>query len=159
MFAFMSNRSETARPQELDRIHDLLNRPIEQRRLEFRYRCAQAAIFGLPVLVLEYFGPSLGGSAEESRRWLAVFQALLAGWVTYIAAAGMLAEGILTIRRGPSPDLMIALLSVALYLFSAVSVTGIFFTGVPLYSPLFFHVVVLMLAGWCGYRWWRLASL
>ena len=48
------------------------NRPVADRRREFKYRCAQALIFGLPVLVLQYFGHSLGGSRQEASRWIAI---------------------------------------------------------------------------------------
>src|SRR3954466_3838186 len=76
-----------------DSFETLLNRPREQRVREFKYRFAQSAVFGLPVLALQRFGPALGGA--ESPRWVGVLQLLLAGWVVYVGAAGMLFEGAL----------------------------------------------------------------
>jgi cation transport ATPase len=140
---------------------NLLNRPIEQRLLEYKYRCAQAVVFGLPVLGLQWFGKSLGGAPGESMRWIAVLQALLAGWVTYVSAAGMLAEGVMLLvgsGKRVIADLPVALAAIALYLYSAISVLGVFMRGAPFYRPLLFHVVVLLLAIWCGWRWWRLRS-
>ena len=71
----------------------LLNRPASQRRQEFKYRLGQSVVFGLPVLALAKFGRSLGG--VEADRWVSLLQALLAGWVVYVGATGMVAEGIL----------------------------------------------------------------
>jgi cation transport ATPase len=137
-------------------IDSLLSRPLEQRAREYKYRFAQAVIFGLPVLALHWFGHMLGGPADEAQRWTAVLQALLAGWVTYVAAAGMLAEGVLSLSCKIGADLLVAVISVLLYIYSAVSVTGVFVGGRPLYGPLLFHVVVIVLALWCGARWWLL---
>ena len=87
----------------------------------------------------------------------AVLQAMLAGWVTYVAAAGMVAEGILLLGRrfnvGPDCGCSAAVL---LYLVSLVSVLGVFIGGQPFYRPLLFHVEVILLAAWCGWRWWQL---
>ena len=134
---------------------ELLARPAHQRRIEYKYRCAQAIIFGLPVLALQYLGPRLGGA--ESPRWIGILQALLAGWVVYVGAAGMLFEGLVTIsNRTVWPDLVVALISLALYLYSLGSVLAIFIVGHLAYQPLLFHVSVLILALWSGLRWWRL---
>src|SRR5690349_4428997 len=70
-----------------------LTRPASDRLREYKYCCAQAVVFGLPVLALEAWGRSLGG--REASRWVGGFQALLTGWVLYVAAAGMLFEGLL----------------------------------------------------------------
>jgi hypothetical protein len=136
------------------RTSDLLARPIETRRLEFKYRCAQAVIFGLPVLGLQYFGARLGGA--ESVRWVAILQAVLGGWVVYVAAAGMFFEGILTLSRGVAADLVVSTLAIAAYLWSLGSVLAIFMTGNLGYEPLLFHLCVMLLAVWSGLRWWRL---
>jgi hypothetical protein len=131
----------------------LLARRAEDRAREFRYRCAQAVIFGLPVLALQWLVGSLGGSPQEARRWVAILQMLLAGWVVYVAGAGLLAEGILLLPRRVLADLPVAALAVTLYVYSIISVAGVFVRGTPFYEPLFFHWVVLILAGWCGWRW------
>src|SRR5215470_17771342 len=75
----------------------MLARPEWQRRMEYRYRFAQSFVFGLPVAGLQWFGHPLGG--RESARWIGLFQALLAGWVVYAGAAGMLFEGIVWLGR------------------------------------------------------------
>ena len=135
----------------------VLNRPAEQRIREFKYRFAQSLVFGLPVLVLQWLGHSLGGSPGEADRWVPLLQALLAGWVVYVAATGMLVEGVLTLWAGKITitlaDAAVGLFAIVLYLFSIISVLGIFIHGEPLYRPLLFHCVVLTLLLWCGVRW------
>src|SRR5690349_16336516 len=112
-----------------DRLESLLRRDPRERCREFRYRCAQTIVFGIPVLALHRFGRSLGG--PEADRWVAILQALLTGWIVYIAAAGMLFEGLISLpRRGPSPDLFVALAAVVGYFSSlAGRVLPILFTG------------------------------
>ncbi len=145
--------NEEARPSELE---TLLVRPPEQRIREFQYRFAQAMVFGLPVIFLQYVGPSLGG--PESDKWIGLLQALLSGWATYVGAAGMLFEGmILLSRRKPTLDGLVALSAIGMYFFSAISVFGIIFRGALFYRPLLFHVVIIVLIAWTGYRWWRLS--
>jgi len=145
----------------MSQLDSLLNRSSGQRLLEYKYRCAQAVVFGLPVLGLQWFGGSLGGAPGESLRWIAILQALLAGWVTYVGAAGMLAEGAMLLL-GPgrrfTVDLLVAAIAISLYLYSVISVLGVFMRGAPFYGPLMFHWSVLILAIWCGWRWWRLRS-
>jgi hypothetical protein len=70
----------------------------------------------------------------------------------------MLAEGILLLRKGITPDLLISATAVGMYLYSAVATVGVFIQGRPFYGPLLFHGVVVLLAGWCGYRWWRMTD-
>lgn len=135
----------------------MLDRPAEQRAREYQYRFAQALVFGLPVIALQVFGRRLGG--QEADRWVAVFQAVLAGWVVYVGAAGMLFEGLLwLVRRRVTADLLPSLAVVALY------VAGLVRAGAPLLSngrtafpPGPFHWAVLILIPWVGIRWWWLA--
>lgn len=137
-------------------LDTLLARSIEQRVREYQYRFAQTVIFGLPVIGLHVFGHALGGA--ESERWSGVLQAILAGWITYVGAMGMLFEGmILLSRRRPTMELLVATTAVGLYGFSAVSVVGVIVRGDLLYRPLMFYVIVILLAGWTGYRWWQLS--
>lgn len=105
----------TAPPTDrLSRLDTLLDRPADQRRREYQYRFAQSAVFGLPVLALQWFGPSLGG--PEADRWVALLQALLAGWVLYVGVAGMLFESVLRLgRRQFSADLLPSVAAVALF--------------------------------------------
>jgi cation transport ATPase len=135
-----------------------LSRPAQQRLREYKYRCAQSLVFGLPVIGLQWFGHRLGGAPAESERWVAILQALLTGWVIYVAAAGMLFEGIVLTRRYvvPSADLIVAVASVCMFLIGAASVCGIYIVGRPFYHPLMFDYVVVTLSAWCGMRWWSL---
>jgi hypothetical protein len=142
----------------------LLERPEAQRLQEFRYRFGQSAVFGLPVVALQWFGRSLGGT--ESDLWVTLFQALLAGWVVYVAATGMLAEAallLLTRRRPPAAGLAYALVAAAAvtgYLLSLPRLVLLMAhrgtAGTPWPSVL--HWVVIMLAVWTGMRWRRLAA-
>jgi len=154
--------------RRLQRLRLLLDRPIDQRVREYKYRFAQAVIFGLPVLGLQWARNRLGGTAEEAERWVAVLQALMGGWVVYLSATGMLVEQLLLMaqparlfsrglcRHRNIPELLVCVAAVGLCLVSLVSVTGVFATGRPLYRPLLFHWAVVLLAGWCGLRWWML---
>jgi cation transport ATPase len=119
-------------------------------------------VFGLPVLGLQWLGPRLGGGEHETAdRWVPLLQALLAGWIGYVAAGGMLFDGALRLlgRRGFSGDLFIAVVAIAAYLISLASVVGVFVRGQILFRPLLFHVVVILLIGWSGWRWWRLTHV
>lgn len=151
---------ETSQPSSSPLVAErLLTRPAEQRTREFKYRFAQGFVFGLPVLALQWFGHALGGSPDEAARWTAVLQALLAGWVTYVAGASLVAEGILRYQRGlPAAgcDFWIATAAVLVYLYSLASTLGVFMQGRPFYSPLF-HVAVATLSIWTGARWLYLA--
>ncbi len=135
----------------------LLNRPDDQRLREYKYRFSQAAVFGLPVLALQAWGHALGG--DEAERWVGVLQALLAGWVVYVGAAGMLFEGLIVLPRRVMADLITALAAVLAYVFSLVSVVHVLFTGQLWYRPLLFHVSVMVVAAWTGFQWWRWSRL
>jgi cation transport ATPase len=145
--------SQPSASSPMSRLESLLARPDEQRLREFKYRCAQAVIFGLPVIGLQYVGPLLGG--PEAPRWIAILQALLAGWVVYVGAAGMLLEGLIVLpRRGPTMDLLVAAASIALYLTSVTFRTlPVFFTGHVGESPALFPLSVALIAVWSALRW------
>lgn len=137
----------------------MLDRSDSERLREFKYRFGQSVVFGLPVLALELAGRSLGG--PEADRWVSLFQALLSGWVVYVAATGMAIEGAFAVlaRRRPSPwllsDLVVSCASVLLYLVSALRL-------VPLLAgrriaqgwPSLFAAVVVLLSTWSCLRWW-----
>ena len=138
-------------------IGDLLARPDEQRLREYKYRFSQAVVFGLPVIALQLWGGALGG--PEAERWVGILQALLAGWVAYVGAAGMLFEG-LVLLFGVSPrrltaDLPLAMAAALTYLYSLASVLHVFVDGRPAYQPLLFHWCVTLLALWTGLQWLR----
>ena len=135
------------------KIQNLLARPDDQRLREYKYRFSQAVVFGLPVVALQWKGYSLGGA--EADRWVGILQALLAGWVVYVGAAGMLFEGLILLPRRVTADLLPALLAVAAYLFSLISVLHVPLDGRLGYRPLLFHVSVVIVAAWTGVQWFR----
>jgi len=137
-------------------ITELLHRPPEQRAKEFRYRCAQTAIFGLPVLALQWFGPSLGGA--ESPRWIAILQTLLAGWIVYVAAAGLLFEGLVAFSPRTFPDLFVSLVAIGLYVYSVACAIAILFPHRMSIGNPQFHWSVLLLMCWTTIRWCQLAA-
>src|SRR5215212_4637806 len=94
-----------------DHLQALLDRPAEQRLREYKYRFAQAVVFGLPVIGLECFGYALGG--RDAERWVGFLEALLASWVVYVGAAGMLFEGL--VGRRITADLAVSVSAVGLY--------------------------------------------
>jgi cation transport ATPase len=130
----------------VDSLQKLLDRPADQRLREYKYRFAQAIIFGLPVVVLECFGYALGG--RDAERWVGFFQAILASWVIYVGAAGMLFEGL--VRRRITGDLIVSLIAVSLYLISLASLLGLFVRGHLWLRPLFFAWSVVLIAVWTG---------
>jgi hypothetical protein len=151
-----------ASPSDATGLHSVLDRTQAQRIQEFRYRFGQAAVFGLPVFALKWFGGSLGGA--ESERWVALLQALLAGWVVYVAATGMLVEAgiiISTRRRMPLAiglDALIAGSCAGFYLFSLVRPVGLLVR--PHFAwPAGFHWCVLTLAAWSALRWAGISRL
>jgi cation transport ATPase len=147
----MSEDSVVQNPQS--EIENLLNRSPDQRVREYKYRFAQAMVFGLPVIGLQYFGLGLGGS--EAAVWVGLLQAILAGWVIYVAAAGMLFEGLLLIRRRISPDLINALISVIFYVASLAGWVRLLLGHQFNRQTFWFNWTVLILILWCGIQWWR----
>jgi hypothetical protein len=136
----------------IDPLDELLSRPAFERAREYRYRFGQSVVFGLPVLALQFWGPGLGG--REAVKWVGIFQALLAGWIVYVAAAGMLFEGILLLRRRVTADLICSTAALAVYGLSGVRLVQILIGSATARRPIF-HVVVLILAAWSGARWWQ----
>lgn len=144
-------------------LASLLDRAPEQRKREYQYRFAQSLVFGLPVFALEGFGRSLGGL--EADRWVAVLEALLAGWVLYVGAAGMLFEGVLRLRRRQiTADLLPATVAALLYVatvarvaFHVIGARGgrIMVHPDRTFPDLWFHWAVAVLILWTGLRWWR----
>ena len=135
-------------------IELLLSRPHDQRLREYRYRFSQSVVFGLPVLALQAYGPALGPA--DSDRWVSLLQALLAGWVVYVNL-GMLAEAVLLRGRRLRGDFAVTASALALYLYSLVSAAAGVVSGRLWYRPILFHMTVILLAGWTGWRWWQYA--
>ena len=142
-------RSEPPETQSVsaDIPNSAFDRPLGERVREFRYRFAQTFIFGAPVLALQWFGPRLGG--PEAPRFIAVFQAILSGWILYVAGAGML--------FGAWLDAIVALLAVCMYLFGLVCIAPLVLTGHMLNRSPAFHWPVILLLIWTGLRWWQLS--
>jgi hypothetical protein len=140
----------------LSPVEQVLIRPAAERVREFKYRFAQSLVFGLPVLALHWLGPALGG--PEAPRWTGLFQTLLAGWVMYVAAAGMIFEGVLQLlRRKITLDPVIAVIALTLYVVGVVGWTMLLVGAEAPRVPIPFHYGVVLLAAWCGLRWAWLA--
>ena len=140
-------------PEASSQIRAVLNRPPSERLREYKYRFAQSTVFGLPVIALHYFGPSLGG--PEAGRWVGMLQTLLAGWVMYVGAMGMLVEGILL--RKATADAIAALVAISFYLSSAFGVVYLFVTMRPATIPGLFHGTVILIMAWSALQWIRIA--
>jgi cation transport ATPase len=127
----------------------VLARPLDQRVREHKYRCAQALVFGLPVIALQYFGARLGGA--EAPRWIAIMQIVLTGWILLVGGTGMLSEGamLLAARRKLSADFVVASAAAALFIYS------VFATLIG--WPRVFHGVVVLMVIWSGARWFALS--
>ncbi len=138
-------------PEASSQIRAVLNRPPSERLREYKYRFAQSTVFGLPVIALHYFGPSLGG--PEAGRWVGMLQTLLAGWVMYVGAMGMLVEGILL--RKITADAIAALVAISVYLSSAFGVVYLFVTMNPPTIPGLFHGAVILIMAWSALQWIR----
>ena len=148
----MPDPSDPPRTQDAA-LETFLHRPLADRVREFKYRFAQAAVFGLPVIALQYAGPHLG--AGESGRWIGLFQALLAGWFVYVSS-GMLFEGLIHgVRGNPTVDLLVILAVIGLYLVSLIAWLTLLPAGRPWFPPVF-HWPVLLILGWAGFRWAQL---
>ena len=135
---------------------DLRSRPQEQRLREYKYRCAQSIIFGIPVIALQLFGRRLGG--PEAALWVAVLQAALASWIVYVGAAGMLAEGVVLLRERVSPDFLVAVLAIVFYLGSLAALTYILCTSRAFDRRFYFDAAVIVIAIWNGAQWIRFSK-
>jgi cation transport ATPase len=135
----------------------LLSRPPEQRRREYKYRCAQSIVFGLPVIALQLFGRRLGG--PEAALWAAVLQAVLAGWIVYVGAVGMLVEGVVLLRHRLSIDLLVAVVAIVLYLGSLAALIFLICARRPLDRRFLFDIAVTLLAAWTGVQWYRFSRM
>jgi hypothetical protein len=104
-------------------------------------------------VALQIWGSGLGG--REAGKWVGVFQALLAGWVIYVAAAGMLFEGVFLLPRRLSADLVCAIVAIVIYLLSSYRLVHVL-SGTGSARPVF-HPVVLIMGAWSAVRWWQYA--
>lgn len=135
-----------------DPLEQMLARPRDQRIREYKYRFAQAMVFGLPVIGLELFGSALGG--RDAQRWVGLLQALLTGWVVYVGAVGMAVEALLLcMRRKITVEFFVAFTAIAGYLLSLVFYVMTVVGGIGFY-PLFAGVVTVLIV-WNATGWWR----
>jgi cation transport ATPase len=132
-----------------DSLTTFLERSPQDRLREYRYRCAQSLVFGLPVIALHLWGRRLGG--DDAPRWVWLLQALLGGWVVYVGATGMLIEGLLLWRKRVTIDLIVSAIAILLWVASAT-------VGWMGRRPGWFHVAVMLIACWTGWQWARLAQ-
>lgn len=108
------------------------------------------------MLALQAFGRGLGG--PESARWVALFQALLTGWVVYVGAGGLLYDGIAALagHGRVAASLLVGLVAAVLYLFSLWRSVATFASGAAPHTC--YHLVILLIAAWSGINWLRLAQ-
>ena len=151
----MNQLHEPLVPPSVDQV---LARPAGERAREFKYRFAQSVVFGLPVLALHWLGPALGGA--EAPRWTGLFQTLLAGWVIYVAATGMIFEGAILLARRLriTLDFIVATVATTLYVVTVVAWAMLLVRRDASRVPTLFHHAVILLAAWCGARWAWLSS-
>jgi cation transport ATPase len=142
--------------EEQPTLSSVLDRPPDQRCREYRYRFGQSLVFGLPVIALQLWGRALGG--PEAGRWVGIMQALLSGWVCYVAATPMIVEGLIrmSLRRRVTADLMMGLIAAAAYVYSLVSVLHVVIGGKLWYEPLCFWITVSVLGLWNAWGYLRL---
>jgi cation transport ATPase len=137
-------------------IQTVLDRPISERLREHKYRFAQCVVFGIPVIALHFLGPKLGGA--DAARWTGLLQSLLTGWIVYLGAIPLLAEGFLLImHRQFKIDVLIGHCAVVLYI---IGVAGWIMTvrGRTAFYPSAFSFCVIILVLWSGVQWLRLRS-
>lgn len=141
-------------PDPPSEINSILNRPASERLREYKYRFAQSMVFGLPVIALQYLGPILGG--PEAGRWVGMLQTLLAGWVMYVGAMGMLVEGILLKKF--TADALVATTAIGLYLFALSGFIPMVLTGQISGAHDVFDWAVIVIVSWTGIQWFRHAK-
>jgi cation transport ATPase len=121
---------------------------------EHKYRFAQCVVFGIPVIALYFWGPKLGGS--DSARWTGLLQSLLSGWIVYLGAVPLIAEGFLLIaHRQFKFELLVALGALLLYIIGVVG-WAMTLRGRAAPFPSAFSCSVVILVLWSGVQWLRL---
>src|SRR5687768_1236958 len=121
--------------------------PLHERIRQYKYRFAQSLVFGLPVIALEIWCRALGG--RDADRWVLFLQALLAGWVMYVGAGGMLVGGLLALPKF-TPDLPVAAAAIACYAAALAS-----FAAPALRPWALFTCAVVLVTAWSALQWWR----
>ena len=93
---------------------------------------------GLPFW--HYNGSARDLAAQKRLELIAIFQAILSGWILYVAAAGML--------FGAWLDLIVACSRWSRSYFGLIFIAS---------RPPTFHFVVILLLTYTGVRWWQLS--
>lgn len=125
---------------------------------EYKSRLATALVFGLPGLVLHYFGGYLAGAATEPRDMLYpwLLQLLLVGWACLAAGWPILWQGVLSlIHLRSTSDLLVSLTLLAAAAPSAIGLSAILFGAQPFFDlagPTF-HAAVYLLCLATAQRW------
>jgi cation transport ATPase len=130
-------------------LSDLTNRSQTERLREFKYRFAQSAVFGLPVLALHFYGPFLGRA--EAPRWIGFLEILLSGWVVWIGLFAMVVEALLI--KIPTFDSIIASIGLVAFLFAAISFIRLLLSQSVSHLMIGFPVAVAISILWNGLRW------
>src|SRR5690349_6759759 len=104
-------RTPTPPAPKTDAAPPSADRDAIERVRQWKYRFAQSVVFGIPVIGLHFLGPRLGG--PEAARWVGLFEAILAGWVLYVGALGMIGDAVL--REKLTIHLVIAVAAIAAY--------------------------------------------
>ena len=136
---------------QLHFVADLLNRPATERLREYKYRFAQSAVFGLPVVAVSLFGFSLGG--PEAGRWVGLLQMLMGGWVIYVGALAMIVDALL--RKKWTVDGLVGMAAVLLYAMGVGAVLHLFLQPQPLALQQSFLWGVVLVCLWNGLQWLR----
>jgi cation transport ATPase len=135
-------------------LQTVLNRPASERLREHKYRFAQCAVFGVPVVALQFLGPRLGGN--DSARWTGLLQSLLCGWIVYLGAVGLITEGLLLVaQRQFKLDLLIGIAALLLYLMGAAGWIMTLRGRTALFPSAFSYCVVILVL-WSAVQWLRL---
>ncbi|MDX1682348.1 MAG: hypothetical protein R3336_04430 [Phycisphaeraceae bacterium] len=127
---------------------------------EYRARLAQGLVFGLPALLVHYFGPVLAGAGASEPGgmlypWL--IEGVLVGWACLVAGWPILWQaGLSLIHLRPTGDLLTASLVLLSFIPSAVGVIALAFTDTP-WMPAdgpFFHATLALVVLATAQRWW-----
>jgi len=138
-------------------IEAVLDRPDAERLREYRHRCAQSLIFGLPVLGLELFGQRLGG--PNAHLPVGGFQAILAGWIILICVTPMLIHGFfMLVRRRLTGELVIGICALSLYALAGARWVESIHGYIGGFLSAGFSWAVIIVAVWSGFQWWRFSK-
>ena len=105
------------------------------------------------MIALQHVGLRLGG--DEAAVWVGLMQMILAGWILYVSAAGMLIEALFL--RKPTADALVAVLAMVTYAASALGWVRLLLQHSQHSRAFWFDIAVIVLIIWCAARWAWLA--